>query len=539
MNNMLYIIVGLVVIVLVAVVVLRKKKIQQPPSQTAKRAGKNLATSGLATKTESASSNQKVKQNATQFDPLTVAQRFMDQQRYDKAIETLERGLMEKPQNANLLLKLLNIYAINNQYDDFNKTYNLVKSFDDTAAIGEADQLKALLEQEQIQNQPVESETNSESTFETLDFDLSTPPPATQTQPTSSADNLDELSAQSDIMGARQDGSDDSFALILEDLDTTESNANNDNEFDIAEEINFDEISAEPINSENPNAVKNINVDDDFTLDFDLMSDDNSSSELNVVNDVQVQDSQEQHISLDDDFVLALDDLVTETDSTDTLEESIQTDSNDFALLLKNEDSIAVEKSVNENASSLFDVDVEDTLAQIDALSVGEALSTNDATQPVLSEVSDTDTAMSTFNIERSDVEAFDNIIVDNKSSDDDLSINEFDFDTEITSPTATMPVKSQSAASLFEDNFESNADNDKVDNQNVATPTDTDFAAQFAKDFDFVNALDSSQVTLDLAGQYLQLGEYDSAKRLLNEVITQGNSEQQNKAQEILARTA
>ena len=45
--------------------------------------------------------------------------------------------------------------------------------------------------------------------------------------------------------------------------------------------------------------------------------------------------------------------------------------------------------------------------------------------------------------------------------------------------------------------------------------------------------------MTLDLAGQYLQLGEYDSAKRLLAEVMTNGNSEQQSQAQALLDRTA
>ena len=72
-----------------------------------------------------------------------------------------------------------------------------------------------------------------------------------------------------------------------------------------------------------------------------------------------------------------------------------------------------------------------------------------------------------------------------------------------------------------------------------TGTVTDEDFSAQFAADFDFVKTLDSNQVTLDLAGQYVQLGEYDSAKRLLNEVIAQGNSEQQQQAQQLLERTA
>ncbi len=447
MNSMLYIIVGLVVIVLIAVVVLRKKKGQQPPSQMTKPADKNLANnrSVAAVNKESPVSNpysspkdthKASQQHATQFDLVTVAQRFMDQQRYDKAIETLERGLIEEPQNTQLLLKLLNIYAINNQFDDFNKTYNLIKSFDDSAGIGEADQLKALLEQEQTQNQVVEPETNVDSAFETLDFDLSTSSSATKTPSTSSTDNVDELPAQSATMSVQQQGSDDSFDLILEDLGTTESNANKDNDFNIATETSFDETRAEPVVSEEPKATRNINVDDDFTLDFDLMSADSSSAELNVVDvaqvqvvdDAQVQDGQAQEIVSDDDFALELDNLVTETNRTEALENSLDIDSEDFALLLENADNIAIEDSINDNASSTFDIDVEDTPAQIETLSTKGASSANDATQPTFSEVSDTD--ISLFDdADATDNTAFDNIAFDDAIADDSTSVNEFDLE--------------------------------------------------------------------------------------------------------------
>ncbi|WP_261863101.1 FimV/HubP family polar landmark protein [Psychrobacter sp. JCM 18900] len=81
------------------------------------------------------------------------------------------------------------------------------------------------------------------------------------------------------------------------------------------------------------------------------------------------------------------------------------------------------------------------------------------------------------------------------------------------------------------------------VESDTSITPQETesaeDFSSRFAADFDFVKSLDSNQVTLDLADQYLQLGEYDSAKRLLNEVIAQGTNEQKQQAQLLLERTA
>ena len=110
-------------------------------------------------------------------------------------------------------------------------------------------------------------------------------------------------------------------------------------------------------------------------------------------------------------------------------------------------------------------------------------------------------------------------------SDDDD---DDFDFDNIAELATTSMPVASEPFGHI---------DNAIAPVAEITSAED--FSAQFAADFDFVKTLDSNQVTLDLAGQYLQLGEYDSAKRLLNEVIAQGNSDQQQQAQLLLERTA
>ncbi len=115
MDNMLYIIAGLVFIVLIAVLVVRKNKAQKPSGQPIVKAGKTALKEAPS---EADSTNDK------KFDPIEIAQRFMDQQRYDKAIETLNRGLIEKPNDSQLSLKLLAIYATIDQSDNFNKVYD-------------------------------------------------------------------------------------------------------------------------------------------------------------------------------------------------------------------------------------------------------------------------------------------------------------------------------------------------------------------------------------------------------------------------------
>ncbi len=127
--------------------------------------------------------------------------------------------------------------------------------------------------------------------------------------------------------------------------------------------------------------------------------------------------------------------------------------------------------------------------------------------------------------------EASDTTPVTSLRFDDDTPIaDDFDIietDSLLDSSVATPPASTVAPAEL------------ETDISHEAVESAEDFSSRFAADFDFVKSLDSNQVTLDLANQYLQLGEYDSAKRLLNEVIAQGNSEQKQQAQLLLERTA
>ncbi|MEN2750573.1 FimV/HubP family polar landmark protein [Psychrobacter sp. FBL11] len=566
MDNMLYIIVGLVAILLVAVLVLRKSKAKQPTAQHLDKTNQSVDAHASTLKPKTASVDSKqvpVQQNATKFDPLTVAQRFIDQQRYDKAIETIERGLTEKPQDSELLLKLLNIYATTEQLEDFNKTYNAIKLSGNATAIDNADKLKALLDQEQTQNQPVKPESDNEAAFEGIDFDLSTSQTVTDIKSDTDNDNLDSSEAFSDSVSSQQsipsanNDSDENFDLTLADLENTNAETNNLNassletshlettqlettqlkttadgddisDFDITEVTNADETSTQPVAVDDVNKdqhVNNVNVDDDFMLDFDLMTNDSNSSELDF-DDVQTQDSQSQDVSSDDEFVLDFDDLVEETvtsKETDTTnqEDNTQPTNDDFALLLEDEDSALVTNSLDtqENLNENEQVSGNDVVDSFAALET-----TDSSDEPTVSEATQLELAATQEVIDDSTDE----------SIEDTLSIDEeFDFDEVATAPTADTPVENEADISVTEDYH--------VDTQNDTTvaASDSDFAAQFATDFDFVQTLDSNQVTLDLAGQYLQLGEYDSAKRLLNEVVTQGDSEQQSQAKEMLARTA
>ncbi|KAA0914228.1 FimV/HubP family polar landmark protein [Psychrobacter sp. ANT_WB68] len=535
MDNMLYIIAGLVFIVLIAVLVIRKNKAQKPSEQPLIKAGK----SALGEASTQANTNTDKK-----FNHIEIAQRFMDQQRYDKAIETLNRGLTEIPNDSQLSLKLLAVYATIDQSDNFNKVYDSIKAHADTKSIAQADELKALLTEEQNQAakyaQPADN--GQDTGFESIDFDISTKKVATHRsdvddnvgQPTAyksdltdSSDNI--LATSNDFDNIEQD-----FDLSLSDLEAfnnepTSTSITPVTELDIADDEN---LSALTVTSGNDNSSSNSDLDLDLDLDldfdFDLAEPLDTSTEASTTT-LSNDASNDITLANNEDFVLDLADLENEAiDENVTVNNEVATE----ATSLEPQDMVL-------SLDTIDDSNAADTLAEAETKPSSEA--------PVLIEDNFDDFTFED-NAFEDDVEAFSfeepntaeneanethhetvdsNIAPTTVTFDDNTLIDDdFDFDALSSAPIAITPV-----------DLESGVESDIAAETEIETAED--FSSRFAADFDFVKTLDSNQVTLDLAGQYVQLGEYDSAKRLLNEVISQGTSEQQNQAQVLLDRTA
>ena len=551
MDNMLYIIAGLVLIVLIAVLVIRKNKAQKPSAQPYVKSDRHAAAQTPAPKASAPVQTDVSSEN--KFDPITIAQRFIDQQRYDKAIETLNRGLREKPNDSQLSLKLLSIYATINQSENFNKVYDTISSQNDPKSLALADELKTLFFEEQNQVAAQTAPVEQAADFESIDFDLPTTPASpthdVATDDISESDASLASSVETPALSEQvlaDDNTDTDFALTLSDLEadldepapaamSTTASDQSTAATEVAEETDFSEFdfgledieTAQPESSDVSTQANSIEADttealtldeEDFVLDFDdLVTDMDSEDAADKASTTDhMTDATAQ--SRDDDFVLSVDDLDDADDLDSDLNSDLGNDLNaasETALAIETESDLAdldVETNTDEPVLDLSDEisgELIDDSIDIDDLTLDNdfADSSDDAT-PTLTAASELTSSSPT---------SFD----DNTLIDDD-----FDFDLDAlsdesdTAASSAAPVAAQPAESIEEDNAE-------------------DFSARFAADFDFVKSLDSNQVALDLAGQYLQLGEYDSAKRLLNEVISQGNSAQQQQAQLLLERTA
>ncbi|POF42269.1 peptidoglycan-binding protein [Pseudomonas laurylsulfativorans] len=70
-------------------------------------------------------------------------------------------------------------------------------------------------------------------------------------------------------------------------------------------------------------------------------------------------------------------------------------------------------------------------------------------------------------------------------------------------------------------------------------TFTEADAALDGDDDFDFLSGTDEAATKLDLAQAYIDMGDSDGARDILNEVVSEGNAEQKGEAREMLSRLA
>ena len=226
----------------------------------------------------------------------------------------------------------------------------------------------------------------------------------------------------------------------------------------------------------------------------------------NLLNDAESKDLQSEQFDKSSDLVDQS--LTLDMSSKPSVGSDVESIDEDFLLFLDEESDKITENSKAE--------DTEDFASHSFSSTADNVLKLDTLDSPALADTSDKrqapDTPL-TFG-DDSDIEAL------------DFNIELLEQEVEPLSALAETKAASTNSSPVLPD---------EMRNPDLSAS----FADQFAADFEFVDALDSQQITLDLAEQYLQLGEYDSANRLLNEVVAQGNPEQQQQAQALLARSA
>ena len=479
--------------------------------------------------------------DAPESDPLAEADAYIAYGRMDQAAQSLETAISREPSRTDLRLKLLGVYADTQDRQSFEKQLGEVETLDDEQAIAEAHEMRARLEE--AESMPsiddLESQLRSDS-FDTSSRDEDTvfDEPALDSTSEDEAEDefgsletdfsdLDETDDTYAEESEKEPGPDDLIEYDLSGIDTSsgKEEATTEKSDDLADDA-FD-FSLEDDSAEEP---KTSEEDDDLSLDFaedeqessettddsdefdsleldedDLETagaDDSEGQELEV-DSLEEGDLEESDLdSLDESFLDELDaelDKVAGEDETSSDDEQSELD--DLELDVSDEDLALMEEFADSGDSAGTDANndqqEEDSTPLDEELGLEDTLTGEEPADPE-------ETVAGVEEVEEDLPEL----------SDDDLAAAESAEEESGEPPVASDPASSKAASS--------------ADDIEEADLGDDD-------DFDFLTGTDEASTKLDLARAYVEMGDVDGARDILEEVALEGNEEQKAEAQDLL----
>lgn len=481
-------------------------------------------------------------------DLLALAQKYVEQQDFDGAINTLKFAIQQNPQRSDLRLFLLNVYALVKDYDSFNENLQPLLALNDPMASLQANNLKTLLDEEiaatnAIKNkvtQPIQEEN------EALDFDFPVETPVQQTthtqQPTPQA-----IPTQLQQPNLQQP--ENITPVVRPAVTPTTTISTNDN---ISFGTNFGQTSIsqptftlpktqQPVQPTQPaiNTAKAEPEIDFLDFDFDTPTT-NQTQPIHQATSVPA-------VSIDDSFpAFTLEDDKPTISKTEIVQPEPKldfTETTDFNFSV--EPPKPQQPEASKPADSIdfdFDFDVSFDKPQEKTPSVQP--STFDKTPRNFEQEFIFDDAIDFSATSKTTPKT---TISESLFDDDTFSFDALELDNTsdkntqqtISQPTNVNIVKPNldvEPTLQLEPNIENTFNQQNATIPNATAPASFNDNQDLSAALAMVKDLDSVQVTVELAQKYIALGEYDSAKRLLKE-IQYANPSQQQIIQQLLTK--
>ncbi|MEX1032646.1 MAG: FimV/HubP family polar landmark protein [Cellvibrionaceae bacterium] len=467
-------------------------------------------------------------------DAVAEADIYIAYGKFDQAEEMLQKALVNEPNNVDARLKLLEVYADTKDVGKFDHEYGQLLSMGDAAATARAAELRGGIPGAgQFEGEPGVADARGDG----LDF--------------SSDDFGGELSVGTDASSAAQ--ADDGDARAADGLG----------------DLSIDFDGSAPVPSE-----AGSDQDDAFDFNFDLDSD--GEDKLDVDQPVGAIDFNEEFAAADDtggdgeqpaaegeglDFSLDLDSAIDnadmdETDPGETAEHSklsldldlgeegdadsdlsLDLDDDGFSAPGDGDDDIL--SDLEFSATTLTDTDTESEAEQT------ESRLESSNSKPAPDADDDFDMNMGDLDLAALDQE-MDALVGDLDDPVDD--------DVAVVSPTETVPALNEKTAAGVEDDFSlDDLGSSDLDDSDWSTPHKAggNSADEFAfgedqdvgvdedldSELDFLADTDEVATKLDLARAYIDMGDQDGAKDILDEVSSEGNDQQKREAAELLEK--
>lgn len=509
---------------------------------------------------------------------LQAAEQLIQNQDYDGAITTLRRALKNHPSHSGLNFTLLNSYALAKDYQHFNTFYSEVLALNDADLTTQANNLKMLVDEEQSITARSAAMTHTAEAVgsDGLDFDLpgfkqDSDKPAINSTSQVAMPSVTEAAQPATLANGANSNADNEldfdFALDVPETKiapvtpvppetdpTTETTAaqsqSNELTFD---DFDFDLPSKQPATAETVAApvlespteifapidepvtttlaskVNNEAISDsDFDFDFSLPETQSTPPATAVepmLTSPTAAPSADNNIAdeFDFDFELNAEPAVTPTNDA-TTEADLSFDASDTKASSNLTSDAATSVPVaSDEATDITSFDLDDELLlQAEAATLATA-TTPSVAEPVvdLAEVkapSQSDSLLISddmFDFALDDdttkvQDATSNVLFTEPTPSDDLIDLSFDDAAiQVTNQTTTTPTASLETPSV--------ADN--------AISTTAPVVEDLSAIFDVIKDIDTDTLNVDLAEQYVNLGEYDSAKRLLDEIKDSNNT--------------
>jgi len=505
---------------------------------------------------------------------LQAAEQLIQNQDYDGAITTLRRALKNHPSHSGLNFTLLNSYALAKDYQHFNTFYPEVLALNDADLTIQANNLKTLVDEEQRITARSTAMTHTAEAVEPdgLDFDLpgfkqDSDKPAVNSHLQVAMPSVTEVAQPATLANGVSSNADNEldfdFALdvpetkiapVASATNTTETTAaqsqSNELTFD---DFDFDLPSKQPATAEavaapvleSPTEIvapvteepvtttlaSNVNNeairDSDFDFDFSLPETQSTPTATAVEPMITTPRAAPSADNIADDFdfdfELNAEPAVTPTNDA-TTEPALSFDASDTKASSNLTSNAATSVPVaSDEATDIASFDLDDELLlQAEAATLATA-ATPSVAEPVvdLAEVSapsQSDSLLISddmFDFALNDEatkaqDATSNVLVTEPTPSDDLIDLSFDDTaTQATNQTTATLTASPETTSIADE----------------GSPTTAPVVEDLSAILDVIKDIDTDTLNVDLAEQYVNLGEYDSARRLLDEIKDSNNT--------------
>lgn len=430
-------------------------------------------------------------------DVLGEADIYIAYGRYPQAIEMLENAAAKEPQRADIRMKLCEVCADAKEPDTFMKHYRVLQTLGAAALLAKADELRARVAPEADFAESDVAEPEAEvlsDDAESFDFDI--------------ADDDATVIAASEL----EQESDTGLDFDLGDLeDTGASFASQATESQAEASVPTLDFDLDMDSEIKPAAEQPASFvsGEDNSLDFDF---DVSTPAESSFDSGSVQSEPVAADTLDFDAEFSLDDADVASSETPTSTVAFDEDlSLDFDQM-----ETTPSEPVSEDNSLDFDLDFD-----VEKPAEPQAFSA----EPVSFDTEEDQTIAFTPSQETAPAAPAEEPELDSAAAAQ--LADELDFDVGLGSD-----VPEEDATVIATPAFEPEAFTPPP-----TQPAANDFASSAEDELDFLSDADETSTKLDLARAYIDMGDRDGARDILDEVLIEGNDNQKQEAKDLLAR--